>query len=262
MKSSITQTTRLLATLLFAWAALTLAAIPDGVMHFDFTGSNIYDLSHFNDCETDSAGGLTLTLCLDVNMVADGKGKHTGSAVMEFSGDITGTLTGPASGSVRGTAGSDGKARLKFVATGDLTGLGITLGTELKARCSGGVNSSGFLTSLCTIRIRIEGAGSEAVKGMFDYQLNGGAWTFTMDVVPVDAKKFAGTGTDSLGYAYTVSGRYSDRSDTSKVRATGLGDTASNGAKVQLKELTAGGAAEAKFKVQGFRGAAYVQAAP
>jgi hypothetical protein len=262
MKNRITQTTRLLVTLLFAWPALTLAAIPNGVMLFEFTESNIYDLSHFNDCETDSELGLTLTLCLDVEMVPDGRGKHTGIATMDFSGDISGTLTGPASGSVRGTAGSDGKARLKFAATGDLTGLGLTLSTELKARCNGVISPSGFLSSLCTIRVRVEGAGSESVKGMFDYQLNGGPWSFTMDVTPVDARKFTGTGTDSLGYTYTVSGRYSDRSDTSRVRATGLRDTTSNGAKIQLKELTAGGAAEAKFKVQGFRGAEYVQAAP
>lgn len=262
MKTRITQTTRLLATLLFAWPALTLAAIPNGVMVFQFSGGNIYDFSHFYDCETDSDGGLTLTLCLDVNMVPDGKGKHTGSAAMDFSGDITGTLTGPASGSVRGTAGSDGKAKLKFAATGDLTGLGLTLGTEIKVNCNGAINSTGFAAGLCNIRVRIEGAGSASAKGMYNDQLNGGTWTFTVDVAPVDEKKFAGTGTDSLGYDYTVSGTYSDRTDTSKLKATGLRETASNGAKVQLKDLTAGGAAEAKYKVQGYKGSTGVQAGP
>jgi hypothetical protein len=232
-------------------------------MVFEFTGGNIYDFSHFYDCETESELGITLTLCLDVDMVPDGKGKHTGSASLDFSGDISGTLTGPASGSAKGTAGADGKARLKFATTGGLTAPGLgTLGTEVKVRCNGEINSIGFLASLCTVRVKIDGAGSASARGTFDDQLNGGTWSFTIDVDPVDEKKFAGTGTDSLGYDYTVSGRYSDRSDTSKVNAKGLRDTASNGAKVQLKELTAGGAADAKFKVQGYKGATGVQAAP
>ena len=262
MKTKITPT-RFLAALLLAWPALAPATMPDGIMVFEFTGGNIYDFSHFYDCETESEGGLTLTLCMDVDMVPDGRGKHTGSAVLDFSGDITGTLAGPASGYAKGTAGGDGKAKLKFAATGGLSALGLgTLGTELKVSCNGNISPSGFLASMCSVRVRIEGAGSASAKGLFNDQLNGGTWTFTIDVNPVDEKKFAGTGTDSLGYAYTINGKCSDRSDTSKIKATGLKDTASKGAKVQLKELTAGGAAEAKFKVQGFKGATDVQAAP
>jgi hypothetical protein len=263
MKTRIALTSRLLAILLLAWPILAPAAIPDGIMVFEFTGSNIYDFSHYYDCETESEGGLTLTLCLDVDMVPDGKGKYTGSASLDFSGDITGTLTGPASGAARGTAGGDGNAKLKFATTGGLYAPGLgTVDTAIKVNCKGGIDPTGFLATLCSVRVKIAGAGSASAKGTFNDQLNGGAWTFTIDVDPVDEKRFAGTGTDSLGYAYTVSGKYSDKSDTSKVKATGLRDTASNGAKVQLKDLTTGGAAEAKFKVQGYKGSTNVQASP
>jgi hypothetical protein len=291
MKIGIIRTPRLLATLLLAWPALAPAAIPDGVIVFEFTGSNqIYDYSNFYECETVATGGIpqatisasaqpgapvpsvspaawggpgpSVTLCLGIDMVPDGKGKHTGSATLEFSGAITGTLVGPASGSIKGKAGIAGKAKLKFAATGSLSYGLTTSGSQIKVSCSGGIGPTGFLASLCTVRVKIEGAGSAAAKAEFNGQLNGGTWTLTINVAPVDEKKFAGTGTDSLGYAYAVSGKYSNTSDTSKVKATGIKETASKGAKVQLKELTAGGAAEAKFKVQGYKGNTEVQAAP
>jgi hypothetical protein len=263
MKIGIIRTPRLLATLLLAWPALAPAAIPDGVIVFQFNaGNQIYDISSITDCETVSTGGVSVTLCLDVDMVPDGKGKHTGSATLDFSGDITGTLAGPASGSAKGKAGIAGKAKLKFAATGSLSYGLTTSGSQIKVSCSGGISSSGFLATLCKVRVKIEGAGSAAAKAEFNDQLNGGIWTLTINVAPIDEKKFEGSGTDSLGYAYAVAGKYSDTSDTSKVKATGLKDTASKGAKVRLKELTAGGAAAAKFKVQGYKGATDVQAAP
>ena len=262
MKITITRTIQFLATLFLAWPALTLAAIPNGVMVFQFTGSNIYDFSHFYDCETENAGGLSLTLCLEVDMVPDGKGKHTGSATFDFSGALTGTLTGPASGTVKGTAGIAGKAKLKFAATGGLNHAQGTSDTDIKVSCSGGISPSGFLASRCSVRVKIEGAGSAAAKAEFNDQLNGGTWTLSIDAVPVDDKKFAGTGTDSLGYTYTVSGKYNSKNDTSMLKAKGLTDTASNGANVLLKGLTADGAAAAKYKVQGYKGATDIQAIP
>ena len=146
MKIRISQMLRFLAILFLALPAMVPAAIPDGVLEFEFTGSNrIYDYSNFHECATVGVGGVaqatlsasaqpgapvpsvsteawggpgpSVTLCLDIDMVSDGKGRHTGSAALEFSGAITGTLVGPASGSIKGNAGKNGKAKLKFAAT-------------------------------------------------------------------------------------------------------------------------------------------------
>jgi hypothetical protein len=258
-KIDITRTSRFLSTLLLAWPALALAAIPSGQMVFELVSDNqIYDLSAVSDCETVEG----VTLCLDVNMVPDGSGKYTGSASFDFQGDITGTLTGPASGSAKGTLGGTGKGKLMFSGTGNLdAGFGI-FASQVTVNCSGAIDGTGFLASTCSVKVRIEGGGSGSAKAMFSDQLNALVWTLTIDVLPVDAKKFAGTGTDSLGYSYTVSGTYSSKSATSRVKATGLKDTSSSGAQVQLKNLTAGGSATAKLKVQGYKATTDVQLAP
>lgn len=261
MKIPITRTIQFLSTLVFAWPVLTLAAIPNGVMEFQLLSDNqIYDISHFSDCETVNELGASVTLCGNIDMVPDGKGKHSGSATLEFSGDITGTLVGPASASVKGTVGGEGKAKLMFAGTGNISNGVETFPTDVKVSCKGTISSSGFFASTCSLRVSIEGAGSGSAKAELSDQLNGLLWTLTIDVNALDEKKFAGTGTDSLGYAYTVSGKYSSKSDTSKVKATGAKNTSSNGVKVNLNNLTAGGSAAAKLKVQGYKGTPEVQA--
>jgi len=263
MRIQITRITQLLSTLLFALPGLTLAAIPSGVMEFQLLSDNqIYDISHFSDCETVNELGATVTLCGNIDMVPDGKGKHSGSTTLEFSGDITGTLVGPASASVKGTVGGEGKAKLMFAGSGNISNGVETFPTDVNASCSGTISISGFFASTCSLRVNIEGAGSGSAKAELSDQLNGLLWTLTIDVNALDEKKFAGTGTDSLGYAYNVSGNYSSKSDTSKIKATGIKSTSSNGVNVQLKNLTAGGAAAAKLKVQGYKGAMDVQVAP
>jgi hypothetical protein len=64
---------------------------------------------------------------------------------------------------------------------------------------------------------------------------------------------------DSFGYFYLVVGKYSESKNISKVKMKGLKHTFSSGAKVKLKNLTDAGDADAKYKVQGYKGVAAVQ---
>ena len=203
-----------------------------------------------------------ITACLEVDMTPDGKGKYAGSATLTFEGDLAGTLTGPASGSVKGKgpatkAGQDdngGTAQLKLGLEGDITALGITLPSAVKTSCKGPVYPDGFLVARCKVTVKIIGAGSASVLAFFEDQLVGGLWTITLDVMPLDEKKFEGTGTDSLGFEYAVKGKYNAKKDLSNIKATGDKETSSKGAKVQLKNLTPTGEADASYAVQGYKG--------
>lgn len=265
MRSAIVPFTQLLTALLFTWSPLSSAAIPSGVMVFEFGGGDIYDFSQFHDCDIEEVGNSTLTVCLDVNMTPNGRGKHTGTASFEFSGDvINGTLVGPASGSVRGKTGGTGRALLKLATRGKITLPDTPEAGQMKARvnmnCSGRIDVSGYLTTVCKVDFSVKGGGKERIKQRFDNQLSGGAWSLTTDVNPVNAKKFTGTATDSLGYIYKVIGMYNPKKDISQVEIIGKGS--GRGAFVLLKGLTDTGAAKAKINVQGYKGSAIVQAAP
>jgi hypothetical protein len=257
MQLRFTGTTRLLATLFFIWPATALAEIPNGIMVFEFDGVNqIYDLSTISDCESLDVDGISVTLCLDVDMVSDGKGKHTGTASLAFSGDIQGTLIGPAAASAKGKADRSGAAKLKFATTGRLNGFDTKLGLS----CKGPISMDGMLDSICKVKVKIDNVGSASAVASFSDQLNGGPWMITINVTPVDEKKFEGSATDSLGYAYAVKGSYSAKKGLSKLKATGDKTTAAKGAKIQLKSLTEFGGAEAKYKVQGYSGVTAVEA--
>ena len=259
MKLRFSRTAGLGALMLLLWPAEAPAPIPDGVIVLPFEGE-IIDLEDFSDCEFVNAGGFDVELCMDVEMEGDGRGKYAGMAELEFDFDIEGTLDGPASGSVKcSTDGgdSDGKASFGFDVAGQLDALGYTFDpSEVKVKCNGPVLPGGFFTSQCNVRVRVCLAGQCAgagAKAVFDDDLGIGTWTLTLDADPIDEKKFGGTATDDLGNVYDVKGTYKDKTDTSKASVKGQKDTASKGAKVVLKELTALGAM-AKFKVNGCKG--------
>jgi hypothetical protein len=79
------------------------------------------------------------------------------------------------------------------------------------------------------------GLGCETVResGSFDVTPGEGDWELDLVVAPVDATELVGTAVASLGgdieYAYTVTGRYDARKDTSSLRlapdAGGLGSS-------------------------------------
>jgi hypothetical protein len=245
-----------------------MADIPDGELVFQFSGENqIFNIENFADCETVNEVGVSVTLCLDVSMVANAKGKYTGTASWVFSGDIAGTLPGTASGKLRGKD-TGGKGKFKLINTGALQALGYTADTTIKTKCSGPVTpgvaggSGGLLTTNCTVKLKLTINGESAkekVKGVFEAQLGGGDWDITFDVSSTSAKRFEGSATDSLGYSYLVTGKYSKKNDTSKVKMKGLRDTDSSGARVKLRNLTDAGAADAKYRVQGYKGVTAVQ---
>jgi len=250
-----------LAALFVAWPPSAGAAMPSGVIVFEFTGKTIYDFSHFEDCNLQFFKKEPLTLCMTVDMVPNGRGKHSGSASFDFSGSIEGTLTGPASGSVKGKTGGEGKARLKVVTTGKLTvpGKGEKK-TSIGVKCAGETGVSGYHETKCKVLVVVKGVGDAVGKAHYEGQLNGSDWSFVMDVSPVDDEHFAGNGTDTLGYNYDVTGKYDPVEDSSKVKAFGQG--LGKGAKILLKHLNDAGEAKAKFKVQGYKGSAMVQGAP
>jgi len=261
MKTRITRIAILFGALFFAWSPLSTAAMPNGVMVFEFGKGDIYDFSQFYDCETERIGGISLTLCLNVDMIPNGKGKHTGTASFEFSGVIDGTLVGPASGSVSGKTGGKGEARLKLATSGKLAipGEGMKK-TRINVNCSGKIGTSGSLGALCKVLVDIKGIGKAGAKARFNDQLNGTAWALTIDVSPTSEKKFTGTGSDTLGYLYKVAGKYSLGKDTSTVEVKGLKGTAAKGAFAELKGLKDTGEAKVKIKVQGYKGSDKVPA--
>ena len=200
-------------------------------------------------------------------MLANAKGKYTGTASWEFSdnkgGDFfDGTLAGPASGKLKGKA-TGGKGKFKLRTTGVLRVFGVAADTTIKTKCSGPVTTGGFMTAKCTVKLKLEVDGEtakEKVKGIFEEQLGGGGpWDITVDMIATSEKRFEGLAEDSHGYFYAVTGKYSEKKGTSKVKMKGLKGTPARGAKVKLKNLTEAGAADAKYKVQGYKGVAEVQ---
>ena len=245
------------------WPAMAKADIPDGVFIFELAGPNqIYDFGSWSDCDTDDVAGFSIELCLNVDMVPDGKGKYTGTASLDFDGALARRLMCPASASGKGSdTAKGGSGKLKFKADGFLSVFG--LGTNeviISVGCSGPITPSGFLTSLCKVKATIVGEGSGSARASYDSQLGGGAWTITLDVTPVDEKKFEGFGTDSLGFDYLVSGKYNDKKGTSSVKVQGGKRTSSSGAKFQIKNLSNTGMGEAKYKIQGYKGSAIIEA--
>ncbi len=254
MQLRINRTLQFLAILLIGWPAAAQAGIPNGTIVFNLSGPNqIFDFGSWSECDSEDIAGFLIELCLNVDMVPDGKGKYTGTASLVFSGFISGTLMGPASASAKGSA-DGGSGKLKFAAEGSLSGFEANFEAKIKVRCSGPITPGGFLTSLCKVKVTLVGEGSASAVARYDVQLGGGAWTITLNVTPLDEKKFAGTGSDSLGFDYLVSGKFNAKTGMSSLKATGDKDTASKGAKFQLKSLTDTGSAEAKFKIQGYKG--------
>ena len=255
MRHRMIRTIQVLMILLLGLPAAAMAQVPDGILVFDLSGSNeIYDFGNFSDCETVSEVDFTITLCLEVNMVPNGKGKYAGTAILDFSGDINGQLIGPASGSIKGSDRRDGSAKLKLKAVGFLNVAGFSFETKISLTCKGSINSIGFMTSRCQIKVTLIGEGSASISAFYGAQVAGGAWTITLNVMPIDEKIFVGTGHDTLNYFYTVKGIYNAKKGTSNVKATGVKNSGSAGAKFQLKNLTAAGSAEARYKVQGYKG--------
>ena len=259
MRPQINRIFRLLAIVLLVWPIAAQAEIPNGPLVFNLSGPNqIYDFGSWSECDSDSVAGFFLELCINVDMVPDGKGKYTGTVSFEFDGDIQGTLMGPATASAKGSE-SGGSGKLKFDTEGLLQASGFgTFESKIKLGCSGPITPTGFLTSVCKVKVTIVGEGSAAAQATYEVQLIGGNWTITLNVTPLDEKKFAGSGTDSLGFDYLIKGKYNEKKGTSSLKATGDKESPSKGAQFQLKNLTDTGEAESKYKVQGYKGSALV----
>ena len=248
------------ALLLLLWPASAPAPIPDG--EFDLSLGPILNLNSFGDCDSSTELGMDVELCVDVVMEHDGKGRYRGMATLEFSGDIEGILTGPASGLVKKCVadGSSayGRAGFGFHVDGALEALGSLSGRgDVDFECKGDVQPGGFFAPACTfwVRLCVEGeCGSGTSGATLAGFLGADPLLITLDADPIDERKFGGTATDDLGNVYGVKGRYRERTDTSKVIIKGDRGTPSTGAKVVLKEFTDEGAGLAKYKVNGCRG--------
>lgn len=263
MQHRMIRTIQAFTVLLLGLPTAALSQVPDGIFIFELSGENaIYDIGNFSDCETVGDFGMEVTLCLTVNMVPDGKGKYSGTATLDFSGALSGLLLGPASGSIKGSGTRDGFVKLKFKASGFVGIAGSFFETKVALSCKGPITSTGFMTSRCKVKLVIEGEKMDVVVANYAAQVEGGPWTIILDVTAIDEKQFVGTAVDSLGYSYKVEGKYNAKKDTSKVKATGIKKTASDGTKFQLKNLTGAGTARAKYKLQGYKGTASVRAVP
>jgi hypothetical protein len=242
-----------------------------GTIEFHFSGDDqIFDAGSFHDCQDESG----VTVCVDLDMTPDAKGNYDGTGEFTFTGDIEGTLDGPASGKVRGKdAGNSGsdpfdKASFKLKADGVLTKVETPLGTAFNVpttitlSCKGKI-AGGFLDSSCTVGLKLEGYGSDRASGVpFSAFLDGGSWDLTINANATDETHYSGVAFDSLGYNYLVTGRYRPGKDDSTLTLKGLDDGHSNGAKIWFKNLVSDGpdaaAGDARYNVQGYRGVAVV----
>jgi hypothetical protein len=271
MKLSIGRGVFLLSALLVSGALAPIARgdALSGTLEFQFSGDDqIFELGSFQDCQTLSG----VTLCVELDMASNAKGNYEGDAELTFTGDIEGTLTGPASGRVRGKDAGAGstdpfdKASFKLKAGGILDSVETLLGTAtnvpttVTVGCKGQI-ATGFLTSSCTVVVKLEGIGSDSARDVpASGFLDGGSWALTINVNEADETHYSGVGFDSLGYNYLVKGKYSPSKDESTLTLKGLDDGSSNGAKISFKDLVSDApstaAGEARYKVQGYRGSA------
>jgi hypothetical protein len=270
MKLSIGRGLSLFCALLVGAAApVARGDVLSGTLEFQFSGDDqILDFGQFSDCDTVSDSGLVVTLCLELDMAPNAKGSYEGEADLTFTGDIEGTLNGPASGKVRGKDAGSGtddpedKASFKLKADGDLhTGI-VTVPTSVTVTCKGKITGDVYDT-LCTVNVKIEGYGSASQKGVpYSAHIDGGNWNLTITINAVDDTHYSGVASDSLGYFYVVKGTYSPSRDESKLTLKGLDDGLSNGAKIYFKNLVSNAAdtgdGDAKYKVQGYKGRAEV----
>lgn len=261
--SSISTGLALLASLALLGLAGTAAADqPDGVFVFEGGGlASIVDFGAWQECVDDSG----ITLCLDLDVVADAGGGYSGMAELDFSGLISGVLTGPVSGKVSGK-GKTGAAKFKiaFATQGDLTttvlGSSQTFASEISGKISGQAQmpSTGIIAK-GNLKVKLAGLGSESAKFEFVTQGVGGAWTLTLDLSPVDDVLVDGMATASINgetYQIPLSGKYSEKKDETKLgKAKGSPKT---GASIKIKGLETSGSnvdgIQIKYGLGGFKG--------
>ena len=254
---------------LLAWLAAGAGADPPPAMlDIDFSGeAAIWNpFEGFDACEEDWEGS---ELCLSLSgVVCDGKGNCSGDATWDLTGLFTGTLTGTFTARVKckepKQAGDDVCiAQIRGCETSgsiDFDG-GSVEASISKCRIKGPVDDGGTLAGSGKARICVDSPPGkltcDTVSGAFVYEVNAPTdWTLSLDLANDDGA-LTGTAMDSLGFDYTVKGRYDGGSDSSKLSLKGDRETPSRGAKIAIKDLTVvGGSAtggSAKLSVQGNR---------
>jgi len=221
----------------------------------------------FQTCETVSESGLTVTLCLSVDdLVCDGTGRCSCDASFDFSGAINGSLTGPCTARVNCIATSNpndnvcsaiGTKLLIPSAVGSIE----SCDASIRLVTSGPVDSTGLYRGGARARVCVDcGGGRQCsrISGDFEYALNPPTdWTLTVDQQPTaeNPLRLEGAAFDSLGFTYSVVGTRSVGNGVSTFVLRGDDETASEGARIKLRNLVFQGddlqAGTAKIKVQG-----------
>ena len=211
-------------------------------------------------CESD--GGVTV--CFGGAISADASGDVTGAAVADFSGEVTGNLSATFSGRVGGSTG-DTKLRLAMTATGQVSSGGTMLDVEARGRwqCVDNAPSRGFTCSGRMKRCVFDGRhrlGCESEPSNLNLADDGGPWLLYLELT-TDAKGIVG-GTAmvflSTGMVvnYDLAGKYSSRTDTTRLRLVGAGEAQSS--KLELSKLSlsdgAATAGELHYRIAGQRG--------
>ena len=224
----------LVSGLTLALALPVHAEPPTGSYVIDVGGDQSILLpTEIEDSACETADGVTV--CIDGAIATDGSGAVTGSALMELSGDIEGELEATLAGSVRGSRNKT-KVRLAMDMSGEASSGGITLDFEGKARFKC-VDTTGAGSFLCRGRIKLcafdagKRIGCESERLDLELTDGGGPWqlrllnlsTATSGAVTGNAEVTLATGQI---LTYDVSGKYSSRKDTAKLRLVGTGDAA------------------------------------
>jgi len=215
-----------------------------------------------------------ITICLSGEPVTDGSGVISGDAQLEFSGEVEGTLTGSFGGKVSGAAGHP-RVRLTMELTGEFyswwENQTFDVQVTQRTRCvrdeiAGGFYCQGPLRTCASFEGSRVGCGS--VSSGFVVEEESAAWQLVLELSTDERGVVTGTATVELEtgavFAYTVTGKYDARRDSSSLRLVGLGEASRS--KLRLSSaVLAGGTATAgtvDYQISGQKGRAILPVAP
>jgi hypothetical protein len=236
------------AAALLAAPSLAPAAIPTGSFELQFGGlQSIWMGEEGVDVGEEFCAGLadsfdSLELC-DFEAFVHGRGRIFG--YLEFAGWSGGlhlSLGGPIKGTQKGDDRS-GLARVKLTVrlTGTASDGFVTAPTRSRLRLTGQTTAAGLATGVWEARFCVQGAGCNEEQSLVPPTLQtDGEWSLEIEITDGgegwlggSARVAFGNGEDCL---YAVSGRYSARRDTARLRLLPT-ESACEGTSLRLKDV-------------------------
>lgn len=215
-----------------------------------------------------------ITICLSGEPATDGSGAIRGDAQLEFTGEVEGTLVGTFGGKVSGPAG-DPRVAFTMEFAGELYSwwenqtfdVQVTQRTRcIRDEIAGGFYCQGPLRTCASFEGSRVGCGS--VRAGFVVEEESAAWQLGLELATDGSGVVTGTATVELEtgsvFAYTVTGKYDARRDSSSLRLTGLGDASRSKLRLSSAVLSGGTATAGTldYQISGQKGRTILPVAP